>query len=671
MAEQPHLEGLGQKPRREWPKVFVDDPNRAIDKMEPNSDNHKRILHYFTQRLEDSERAMAKFYPRWRVSEKKVQAYIDLPDWEKQLKEMNDTGKPPAIISLTIPYSFATISTIVTFLISAFTSQKTFFSLGAKKAEAVQPARNMEQVLQYGAEHTRLIKHLFQFFQDGETYGVAIIRLAWQNEKKIRTVRTQKIGLDENGQPSQTWEARRELRTVFQGNAMESWDPFMFFPDPRVPMVDVNKRGEYVFWRSYDGMHMLLRDEEEGRFKWVKHGGTQLPQSRDQGNESARQIRAQGESMPGASRRSSGDSSRNYLQVDEGTVEIIPRELGLSDRETPQKWLVTMLNKQQIVQLRPIEDDHGMHPVAVAEPYSLGYGFGNLGMADYLGPLQDSISWFINSHFDNVRRALNDVFVVDPSMVEMQDVKRPGPGKAIRLKKTAFGKDVRQAITQLQVTDVTQGHVKDAELMMLIGQRMSAATDILQGQGQKGGRQTATQIRSEGTSALARLQAQARRYSAQAMVDVAEMATLNIQQYMDQEFFMEVTGTNGQPEGIIISPEMLVGDFHFPIHDGTIPLDKMALLDVWRQIFVAVQSDPVLRQTYSVPKVFEHIAELGGIVNLEHFKITAQPDGQIEQQFQQGNLIAAALGGSGNGAGPNAGSPGQLGGGAPAGGVAV
>ncbi len=626
--------------------MFVSDPTKAIDQLVPRSVNHGRVLSYIVNRLEDSERAMSKFYPRWQVSEKKIQAYIDLPDWERTLKQMNDSGKPPAITSLTIPYSFATISTIVTFLVTAFTARQQIFSIGAKKAEAVKPARNMETVHQYNAEHTRMVKHLFQFFRDGETYGMCVFRLAWKDEKKIRTRRIKVVGVD--GQ--ETWESKREMATVFQGNEAVSWDPFMFFPDPRVPMTDVNKKGEYVFWRSYSGMHILLKEEAAGNFKWVKFAGSQIPRSKFSGGDSSRNIRADGEANPGATQRSGSSQGRNYLQVDQGTIDLIPKELGLGPQETPQKWLFTILNKAQIVQAQPIEDDHGMHPVAVAEPYSLGYGFGNLGMADYLGPLQDTISWFINSHFDNVRRTINDVFVVDPSMVEMQDVKRPGPGKAIRLKKQAYGRKVGDAIQQLPIQDVTQGHVKDAELMMLIGQRLSAATDILQGQGKKGGRDTATQVRAESGSAIARLQSQAKLYSAQAMVDLAEMSTLNVQQYMDREFFMEVVGSNGMPEGIAISPEMLVGDFHYPIHDGTMPLDKVAMLEVWRQLLVAIQTDPVLRSTYDLPAMFGFVAELGGIVNLDSFKINMAPPGEVEREFQQGNLIAAALGGS-NGSG--------------------
>ena len=39
---------------------------------------------------------------------------------------------------------------------------------------------------------------------------------------------------------------------------------------------------------------------------------------------------------------------------------------------------------------------------------------------------------------------------------------------------------------------------------------------------------------------------------------------------------------------ITLQPDQIVGDFYYPINDGTLPLDRVALLDIWQQIFQAV-----------------------------------------------------------------------------------
>ena len=69
----------------------------------------------------------------------------------------------------------------------------------------------------------------------------------------------------------------------------------------------------------------------------------------------------------------------------------------------------------------------------------------------------------------NVRSALNNMFVVDPHYVEMQDLKDPGPGKFIRLKQAAMGRDVRTVLNQLSVQDVTAAHIDNVSAFMRLG----------------------------------------------------------------------------------------------------------------------------------------------------------------------------------------------------------
>ena len=84
---------------------------------------------------------------------------------------------------------------------------------------------------------------------------------------------------------------------------------------------------------------------------------------------------------------------------------------------------------------------------------------------------------------------------------------------------------------------------------------------------------------------------------------------------------------------------MLTGDFHFPVHDGTLPLDRVAMLDVWKEIFMGVASDPSLRQQFSVVEIFKHIAQLGGAKNIEKFELQTQSPEAIETAVQAGNAV--------------------------------
>lgn len=630
--------GLDIEPRDRWPAVGR---GSAIDRLAPETELHKYVLRYLLKRLDFSEEKMTRFYDRWRTNEKKIQAYVSLPEYEAALKKETNKGAPAAFTPITVPYAYATISSTVTYGAGVFVGRKPTFQVEGTNASSVKPASNMELVLQYNVEHMRFVSTVFRFLTDIELYGLGAVKIAWKEETAYRTVRKP---LDEMqamalGLPGAGVARLREQRKVYQGNIVDNIDPFRFFPDPTVPMSELNRRGEYVFWRDFVGKHQLLKDEADGIFKYVNR----IPgrKSNDLLNDtvSARQLMAGGIEPMGGELWGSYGSAEQY-QLDQGSVEIIPKELGLGDSTVPEKWLFTIANRAQIIQAEPLGLDHDRHPVAVAEPYSLGYSFGSLSLCDYLGPIQDTVSFLINSRMFNVRTGLNNILVYDPALVERQDIENPKPGKLIRLKAAAIGKNPRDAVHQIPVQDVTANHFSDLQNFIRIGDSIAAITDNLRGQPQAGGRKTATEIRTAGEAGSMRLATHFRLISSQAMIDLAQQMSLNIQQGMDIEFYTQIVGPEGAMTPFLIQPEHLVGDFKFPIHDGTLPLDRVAMLDVWKELFVAIAQDQELRASYSLPKIFEFIADLGGAKNLSNFRVATAPnDGQLEQDVQSGNAV--------------------------------
>ncbi len=643
--------GLTSTPRSQWPRIAVQQFQRPIDALKPGTDPHRRVLDYLVTRLRDSERAMSKFHSRWRANEMRNQAWIDLRSYDKILKKANDQGKPPLAVDIVIPYSFATLSTISTYLLQVFAARQPYFQVGTYGMN-VNNALQMEVILQYQLDHNRVVKHWWNWFNDMGLYGVGIMMNRWVIETRMRTQRQMSPIFDLQTGGFTQEEVREQNEVVsYEGNEMFSIDPFMFFPDHRVPMRDVSKKGEYVFWRTFEGKHLLKRSEQRGLLKYVDDAPSVSDERTTGSLNSARDLLTGGDSHAGATwHGTTNEAGPNNYHVDNCSVDLVPRELGIGESDRVEKWHFTILNKAQIVQAEKVLDDHGEHPVIVAEPYGSGYDFGSAGMADYVGPLQDSMSWFLNSHMENVRATLNNQWVVDPFAVEMKDVNRPGPGKTIRLKRSALNRDVRSAIQQLPVQDVTSGHIADMDKFFEIGQQVSAVNENLLGLQASGGRKTATEVRTSGASAASRLSALTRVTSAQGMTSLASQMSLNSMQWMSQEFHVRVTGSDGQLYPLRIEPDGIAGDFYYPINDGSLPLDKVALLDIWKQILTGILQDPEIRQTYSVPKLFEFVAELGGAKNIRSFRIQQGSPEQIQQQQQNGNLAPI----------PGANSPSQL-----------
>lgn len=642
--------GLGQSDAYKFePPAQISDNSRPIDALRPQSPLHAFVLEYLLKRLRWSEEKMSQFYPRWQANEMRLQAYVTLPKYDEMMSEMRRTGKPGSPNEIVVPYAWASQQTIVTYLLHTFGGRKPIIQVGAYRGEQVKRAKNMEMLLQYNSDYQRYIYHLYNFFTNGELYGLSVQRNMWTRVERMKSVTkpaSPQMAMFMGAQGLPANPVRTNEKTVcFEGNSISVINPFMFFPDPRVPMVEVADKGEFVFWRAFEGRHILLREEANGRLKWVKYAGdaTRNNWSIGAGADSVGSIRSMGDTLTsGQIQQTYGYGITNNFQVDQGTVEIIPAELGLSPSRVPEKWLFTILNKSQIVQAEPVSLNHGQHPISVAEPNAFGHSFGQLATADLLAPTQDLMSWLINSHMFNVRASLNNFLVVDPTKVEMDDLLDPQPGGILRLKSTPWGQiDPRMAVSQLAVGDVTRSHLQDYQLAQRMGDSLTGTTDNVRGQQESGGRKTATEVRTSFEAGGSRLASRAMLYSAMGISPGASQWASNYQQFLTMEFEMRVLGREGQTDSVRINPEEIEGDFFFPIHDGTLPLDKVAMLQVWKEIWQAVIADPSgqMQQEYNAKAIFRYMAQLGGAQNIDDFRTTMADPGAIQQQAQAGNLV--------------------------------
>ena len=631
-----------------------DQGKRPIDLLAPNTERHTAVLKYLLERLGAGERGMSPRYSRWRLNETQFQAYINLADHERILREARQNKSMPEITSLVVPYTYSTLMAIVTYHLQVFAGADPIFKVNAVKPESMQVQEWVELALGRNCGHVRMVLKIFQFLLDTQIYNLGVMRNLWKTEERFTTVsRAPQIASPMGMVPdlSAPKDRVRERRVMFEGTGVTNIDPFMFFPDPRVATVEVNRKGEFVFWRDFEGMHSLVAQEQQGTIKWLDQIGKR-PRPMTTGGEASipksnRNMGSSGE-LDSSLWRNKDYQLEDYVQLDQGSVIIQPSKLGLGDSDEPDKWLFTIANKNQIIQAEPLDLDHGMHPVVVSEPYSMGYAPGGQSMAEMLEPIQAGMSWMLNSHIANVRAFINNSFVLDPNAIDMTSFKDGRPGRIIRLRPSAIGRDIKTVIQQLQLYDATQQHIADMEVLRRFGDMISAVNDNIRGLQQTGGRKTATEVRTAIESGASRLVMQARVISSQAMVDQAEQMCINMQQLTTEPFMLQVIGPDGLQKLQNVSPEQLVGDFEFPVTDGTLPLDKIAILDVWKEIFQIVATNPMLQQMYSIDQIFEFVCELSGARNINKFKLPPQGMGmggmpmgpeQLQGQAQAGNVV--------------------------------
>ena len=106
--------------------------------LKPGSERHDAVLKYLIERLSASERSMSTRYSRWRLNETQVQAYINLADHERYLREAWQNKGMPEITSLVVPYSYSTCMSIVTYLLQVFAGSSPIFKVNSIKADSIQ-----------------------------------------------------------------------------------------------------------------------------------------------------------------------------------------------------------------------------------------------------------------------------------------------------------------------------------------------------------------------------------------------------------------------------------------------------------------------------------------------------------------------------------------------------
>jgi hypothetical protein len=269
------------------------------------------------------------------------------------------------------------------------------------------------------------------------------------------------------------------------------------------------------------------------------------------------------------------------------------------------------------------------------------YSLFSRGMLELLEPMNQTMEWLLNSHFFNVRSALNNQFLVDPSKVVMKDIEDPEPGKLIRLKPAAYGQDVRTMLAQFQVQDVTRSNLNDTDVIGSLAQRMVGVTDNVMGMMNNGGRRTATEVRTSSTFGINRLKTNCEWMSATGFMPLATKLTVSTQQLYDLQRKYRIVGDMAQwgEKYLNIAASDIQGFFDFTPVDGTMPVDRFAQVNLWQQMLGSISKIPQIMGSYDIPKIFGYVAQLGGIKNINQFRVQVVPDAALQAQAQQGNVV--------------------------------
>jgi len=612
--------------------------------LKPGSDFHDKLRTKIWQRARESRNEISKRFSSWNEIDRTLTTYMTADDKEALVKE-KDTRKP---ISIVFPYSYSMLEALLTYMSLAFFQDPMFQYEGVEDDDTVG-AMLMELIVRLHCIKTKVPLALHTVLRDAFGYGVGIGIPTWVKKYGAKPIRSSVTTMSDLGQ-STINDVQYIDSLLFEGNSLENVDPYMWLPDPSVSSNNIQK-GEFNGWLDRDNFMNLLSQEQTDdtlfNVKYLKAKTNKRSSLSTDESERGTKYGGSNDIHRGAT------TSTNPVDIINMYINLIPKDWKLSDGEYPEKWFFSLASDDVIIRCHRAKHNHGDYPMAVMSPEYDGYSITPIGRMEILYGLQGTLDWLFNSHIANVRKAINDMLVVDPYLVNINDLKDPQPGKLIRLRRPAWGHGVDKVVQQLGVTDITRTNISDSSYITQWMDRISGADQSMQGSLRTGGPERLTKGEFQGTrgSAVSRLQRLAMLVSYQFMSDIGNMFAVHTQQYMSQDTYVRIVGRHAEKlkntfgkSGTMVTPYDLSINYDLIPRDGSIPGGNFS--EVWVQMFDRIAQTPELYQQFDVFRIFTYIAQQLGAKNIDDFKrvagntqVQTVPDEVALAEAQKGNLV--------------------------------
>jgi len=605
--------------------------------IDADSPLHRKIAGRLNSRYSLANQGQQLRHTKWQEAEELTLAFLPESEADANRRSRRISGEP-VYTTIQVPYSYALLMSAHTYWTSVFFSRSPIHQFAGRHGEGEMQTQAMEALIGYQVEVGCALGPYYIWLYDAGKYGCGILGHYWEVEKLHYGALVEMQ--DESGKTS-LYQTTQEVEG-YAGNRCYNISPWDFWPDPRVPLKRFQD-GEFCIVRRRLGWNQILRRQDAGYFnsnvkklkqhitdKDMRSGSTAL--ERPIFYTSLYEDEGEFKTHP------SGAVFLEYY------VELVPKEWDLGSTTFPQKWCITITEDHGIiVGASPLGYAHCKFPFDVLESEVEGYGLFARGIPQIGQPIQQTMDWLINTHFYNVRAALNNQFIVDPSKLVVKDVQKGGPGFIWRLRPEAYGTDLTKMFMQVPVSDVTRSHLADFQAMLGIGERTLGINDQIMGALQGTQRKTATEVRTTTGFGINRQKTITEYMSATGFSPHAQKLVQTSQQYYDASAKLRRVGSLAQEAGagfIQVSPEDITGFFDLIPVDGTLPIDRMAQANLWKEIMGTLRMmPPQVAMGYDWMRIFGWVASIAGLKNINNFRVQVMPNAQLQQQAQAGNVI--------------------------------
>lgn len=605
-------------------------PTLKFDKRDPL---HKKLQQKLDSRIKLAKRHHGDQHDTWATAEDRCLAFM--PETDKDARRRQErTAGDPKYTTIMIPYTYAVMMSAHTYWTSVFFSRNPVHQFSGRHGEGEMQVQAMEALIGYQVEVGGAMGPYYVWLYDAAKYGCGILGHYWCEEKLNYGQLVDMEGT--------LYQATATL-PGYKGNRVFNVSPWDFMHDPRVSLKEFQK-GEFVIRRFRQSWNQIIDRRDQGYYneniKYLQGASTDRRSA-----ESSSQL-----TFPQFDLGVSEGLDQEIEHAEGGAfyeiyVDLIPEEWGLGKGvRGHQKWVFTITeNTDVIIGASPLSYIHCMFPFDVLECEVEGYGIYTRGFPEIMDGVQNTIDWLLNTHFFNVRASLNNQFIVDPSKLVIKDVQNSGPGFLWRLRPEAYGADITKMFMQVPVQDITRANISDFQTMIGVGERTLGVNEQIMGALNTGGRKTATEVRTSTGFGVNRMKTMTEYMSATGFSPHAQKLVQTSQQFYDVPSKLRRVGSFAQDAGagfLMVSPDDILGFFDLVPVDGTLPIDRMAQANLWKEIMAGVRMmPPQIAMGFDWSRIFAWAAQLAGLRNINQFKIQIAPDAMLAAQAQQGNVI--------------------------------
>ncbi len=618
--------------------------------LHPDSDQHRKILELLMVAAKEAYDVIFDRFKVWRELDQKMNVYVELDSEEKNIQEKDDR-RP---VSIVVPIGYATRETLLTYWTAAYMQSPILRYEASRDPNDLLGVMMLENIIEQHNIRSKLGLDLHTGWSDAFTYGFGSGATDWVTTFKYRTKYDTEIETIQGTEYRRRSLISREEIVDFDGNVFDIFDPYNCLPDPSVPIVKVNDMNYFGHVDRMTYNSLLLEEKyEQGEYFNVKYlDEMAVKTSRYWSADEFNTGRYKKQGMRQKNRP--GGTASQPTDVMTMRIWLIPKEYGLGESEYPEVWKFKVAADRVIISAEQSPYDHNKLGVVTMSPDSDGHTTLPVSILEREFPLQHGIDWLWQSHVANVRKAVNNMFVVDPSRINMNDLVNTKYGMIARTRAANWGLPVKDAIFQLPVQDVTQGHITDIGFLINIDNLVFTNTQAKGGMEKRGDRVSATEARDTRSSFLSKMEKQAKLGGMQFHYDIADQFASNTIQFLRDEQYVRITGDYAQvlldeygvdAKFIRVDPRALDVRYDVTPHDGTIPSGEYA--QVWERLMNNAASHPELYESLDFVRVWKHIARLLGAKAPEKFMKGEKPNiqsrvtdqGSIDEQVRKGNAV--------------------------------